>query len=242
MAPLEELKKEAGYKAVDEYVASGMVVGLGTGSTAKYAIERIGQLLQDGKLENIVGLWTSRHTAELAKKAGIPLGSIDEIGEVDVTIDGADEVAPNLDIEKGRMGGILRKKMIGMASKQYICIADETKLVDGIGGSKGALPIEVTQYGYKHVERCVQKLPQLNISRTEFKTMPEGELFVSDHGNYILNVFLESTISDPKAASAAILDIVGVLDHGLFLDLVDVAIVATGDGLKIMKRELALVA
>jgi ribose 5-phosphate isomerase A len=105
---------------------------------------------------------------EIAKKAGIPLADINDKSEIDVTIDGADEVAPNLDIVKGRMGGILRKKMIGMASKKYICIADETKLVDGIGGSKGALPVEVTQFGYKHVESVIRKLPSLKVAKSVF--------------------------------------------------------------------------
>lgn len=213
-----------------------MVVGLGTGSTAKFAVERIGQLLKEGKLENIVGLATSTATMEIAQKAGVPLGDINEHGEVDVTIDGADEVAPNLDIVKGRMGGILRKKMIGMASKKYICIADESKMVNGIGGSKGAVPVEVTKFGHKHVERCILNLPSLEVVKSEFKTDSDGKMFVSDHGNYILYLYFDKPIRNPKAASRDLMDVVGVLDHGLFLDLVDVAIIATSSGLKVEER------
>ena len=174
---------------------------------------------------------------EIARKAGVPLADINENGVVDVTIDGADEVAPNLDIVKGRMGGILRKKMIGMASKKYICIADESKLVDGIGGSKGAVPVEVTQFGYKHVESTINKLPSLQVVKSEFKTTADGKMFVSDHGNYILYLYFDKPINNPKAASREIMDVVGVLDHGLFLDLVDVAIVATKDGLKVQEKK-----
>mmetsp|Transcript_37617 Transcript_37617/g.97624 ORF Transcript_37617/g.97624 Transcript_37617/m.97624 type:complete len:242 (-) Transcript_37617:134-859(-) len=232
---IDELKKQAGVKAVDDYVRSGMVVGLGTGSTAKYATERIGELLKAGTLENVVGLATSQPTLELAEAVGVPLADINECGAVDVTIDGADEVAPNLDIVKGRMGGILRKKMIGMASKKYICIADESKMVQGIGGSKGAVPVEVTKFGHQHVERCIKALPCLNVARSEFK-MAGDVKFVSDHGNYILYLYFDEPIQDPRAASRAMMDVVGVLDHGMFLDLVDVAIVATKEGLKVQER------
>eukprot|EP00193_Tetraselmis_chui_P000630 CAMPEP_0177755674 /NCGR_PEP_ID=MMETSP0491_2-20121128/2693_1 /TAXON_ID=63592 /ORGANISM="Tetraselmis chuii, Strain PLY429" /LENGTH=237 /DNA_ID=CAMNT_0019271189 /DNA_START=184 /DNA_END=897 /DNA_ORIENTATION=- len=237
MVSIDELKKAAGVKAVDDYVRSGMVVGLGTGSTAKFAIERIGQLLKEGALEDVVGLATSKPTMELAHKVGVPLADINDKGEVDVTIDGADEVAPNLDIVKGRMGGILRKKMIGVASKLYVCIADESKLVDGLGGSKGAVPVEVTQFGHEHVERCIRGLPCLKVVRSEFKKDADGEMFVSPHGNFILYLYFDEPIADPRAASRAMMDVVGVLDHGLFLDLVDVAIIATKTGLTVQHRQ-----
>mmetsp|Transcript_8072 Transcript_8072/g.19300 ORF Transcript_8072/g.19300 Transcript_8072/m.19300 type:complete len:222 (-) Transcript_8072:71-736(-) len=215
-----------------------MVVGLGTGSTAKYATERIAERLKSGELKNIVGLATSTSTRQLAERLAIPLGDINTYPVVDVTIDGADEVAPNLDLVKGRMGGLLRKKMIGQASRRYVCIADETKLVKGIGGSKGPVPVEVTKYGHEHVKRAVQRLFGSSLSNCEFKRTEEGKLFVTDHGNYILYLYFDKPLRNPRAAARSIVDIVGVLDHGLFLDLADVAVIATNQGLKVFERKL----
>ena len=129
----DELKKQAAWKAV-EYVKSGMVVGLGTGSTAAFAVDRIGSLLSSGELKDIVGVPTSVRTYEQAKSLGIPLATLDEQPKLDVAIDGADEVDPNLDVVKGRGGALLREKMVEMASDKFVCIVDESKLVDGLGG------------------------------------------------------------------------------------------------------------
>lgn len=145
----DELKKQAAWKAV-EYVKSGMVVGLGTGSTAAFAVDRIGQLLKDGSLKDIVGVPTSIRTYEQAKSLGIPLATLDEQPKIDVAIDGADEVDPNLDVVKGRGGALLREKMVEMASKQFVCIVDDTKLVEGLGGSKLAMPVEIVQFCHKY--------------------------------------------------------------------------------------------
>jgi ribose 5-phosphate isomerase A len=145
----DELKKQAAWKAV-EYVQSGMVVGLGTGSTAAFAVDRIGQLLKDGTLKDIVGVPTSIRTYEQAKSLGIPLATLDEQPKIDVAIDGADEVDPNLDVVKGRGGALLREKMVEMASAKFVCIVDDTKLVKGLGGSKLAMPVEIVQFCHKY--------------------------------------------------------------------------------------------
>ncbi|KIY93239.1 ribose 5-phosphate isomerase A [Monoraphidium neglectum] len=134
----DELKKQAAWKAVD-YVKSGMVVGLGTGSTAAFAVDRIGQLLKDGTLKDIIG----------AKSLGIPLATLDEQPKLDVAIDGADEVDPNLDVVKGRGGALLREKMVEKASAKFVCIVDDSKLVKGLGGSKLAMPVEIVQFCHK---------------------------------------------------------------------------------------------
>lgn len=145
----DELKKQAAWKAVD-YVKSGMVVGLGTGSTAAFAVDRIGQLMKEGTLKDIVGVPTSIRTYEQAKSLGIPLATLDEQPKIDVAIDGADEVDPNLDVVKGRGGALLREKMVEMASAKFVCIVDDTKLVDGLGGSKLAMPVEIVQFCHKY--------------------------------------------------------------------------------------------
>ena len=123
-----------------------MVVGLGTGSTAAFAVERLGQLLKEGKLTNIVGVPTSVRTFEQAKALGIPLATLDTQPKLDVAIDGADEVDPNLDVVKGRGGALLREKMVEMASAKFVCIVDDSKLVKGLGGSKLAMPVEIVQF------------------------------------------------------------------------------------------------
>lgn len=160
MAPMaalsqDELKQQAAWKAVD-YVKSGMVVGLGTGSTAAFAVDRIGQLMKEGTLKDIVGVPTSIRTYEQAKSLGIPLATLDEQPKIDVAIDGADEVDPNLDVVKGRGGALLREKMVEMASAKFVCIVDDTKLVEGLGGSKLAMPVEIVQFCHKYtLNRCV---------------------------------------------------------------------------------------
>lgn len=145
----DELKKQAAWKAV-EYVKSNMVVGLGTGSTAAFAVDRIGQLMKEGKLTNIVGVPTSIRTFEQAQALGIPLATLDEQPHIDVAIDGADEVDPNLDVVKGRGGALLREKMVELASDKFVCIVDDTKLVSGLGGSKLAMPVEIVQFCHKY--------------------------------------------------------------------------------------------
>jgi len=127
-----------------------MVLGLGTGSTAAFAVARIGELLSTGQISNIVGIPTSKRTAEQASSLGIPLSGLDDHPRIDLAIDGADEVDPNLDLVKGRGGALLREKMVEAASEKFIVVIDETKLVDGLGGSGLAMPVEVVQFCWKY--------------------------------------------------------------------------------------------
>jgi ribose 5-phosphate isomerase len=141
---------QAAHKAV-EYIKSDMVVGLGTGSTAAFAVDRIGQLLKDGTLKNIIGVPTSIRTLEQAKALGIPLATLDEQPHINVAIDGADEVDSNLDVVKGRGGALLREKMVELAADTFVCIVDDSKMVAGLGGSKLAMPVEIVQVGSSSV-------------------------------------------------------------------------------------------
>ncbi|GIM06585.1 hypothetical protein Vretimale_10867 [Volvox reticuliferus] len=231
----DELKKLAAWKAV-EYVKSGMVVGLGTGSTAAFAVDRIGELLKDGKLTNIVGVPTSIRTYEQALSLGIPLATLDEQPKLDVAIDGADEVDPNLDVVKGRGGALLREKMVEMASAKFVCIVDDSKLVDGLGGSKLAMPVEIVQFCHKYTLQRLQNLPE--VKGCEAKLRMNGDKpYVTDNSNYnIVDLYFQTPIVDSHAASKAILALDGVVDHGLFLDMVDVCIIAGANGVEVKER------
>lgn len=145
----DDLKKLAADKAV-EYVRSGMVLGLGTGSTAAFVVAKLGELLKSGELTGIVGVPTSKRTEEQARGLGITLSVLDDHPKLDLAIDGADEVDPDLNLVKGRGGALLREKMVEAASDKFVVVVDETKLVDGLGGSGLAMPVEVVQFCWKY--------------------------------------------------------------------------------------------
>jgi len=234
MSQQDQLKQQAAWKAVD-YIKSGMVVGLGTGSTAAFAVDRIGQLLKDGKLKDIIAVPTSVRTYEQAKELGIPLATLDEQPHINVAIDGADEVDPSLDVVKGRGGALLREKMVEMASDLFVCIVDDSKMVTGLGGSKLAMPIEITQFCHLYTLSRLAKLPQ--VAGCEAKLRMTGDKpYVTDNHNFIVDLYFNTPIQDSHAASAAILALEGVVEHGLFLDMVDVCIIAGATGVTVQER------
>eukprot|EP01023_Acetabularia_acetabulum_P020123 TRINITY_DN20370_c0_g1_i3.p2 TRINITY_DN20370_c0_g1~~TRINITY_DN20370_c0_g1_i3.p2 ORF type:complete len:278 (-),score=68.00 TRINITY_DN20370_c0_g1_i3:112-945(-) len=231
----DELKKQAAWKAVD-YVKSGMVLGLGTGSTAAFAVDRVGQLLKEGKLSEIIAVPTSVRTYEQAKSLGIPLATLDDQPKLDVAIDGADEVDPELNVVKGRGGALLREKMVEMASDKFVCIVDESKLVSGLGGSKLAMPVEIVQFCWKYNLERLKNLEE--VKGCEAKLRMQGENpYVTDNNNYIVDLYFENPIKDSYAADKAIIGLEGVVDHGLFLDMVDVCIVAGSTGVEVRERK-----
>ncbi|KAM7271464.1 hypothetical protein ACFE04_030678 [Oxalis oulophora] len=213
----DDLKRIAAYKAV-EYVESGMVIGLGTGSTAKHAVDRIGELLNLGKLTNIVGIPTSKKTHEQALALDIPLWSIDEHDVVDLAIDGADEVDPMLNLVKGGGGSLLREKMIEGACKKFIVIVDESKLVDYIGDCGLATPVEVVPFCWRVGGE-------------------ESEPYVTDNGNYIVDLYFKKDIGDLKAASDSMMRLTGVVEHGMFIDMAMTVIVAGELGISIKNKQ-----
>jgi len=233
---VEELKKVVGYKSVDDYVKSGMKVGLGTGSTAAFAVERLGMKLKDGSLKDIIAVPTSIRTFEQAKELGIPLATLDEVPRLDVAIDGADEVDPNLDVVKGRGGALLREKMVEMASDMFVCIVDDTKMVSGLGGSKLAMPVEIVQFCWKYTLERLRALPE--VAGCDAKLRMDGDKpYVTDNGNYIVDLyFLKDAIKDANAAAAAINALEGVVEHGLFMNMVDVCIIAGKNGVEVIQR------
>lgn len=230
----DELKKIAAYKAV-EFVESGMVLGLGTGSTAKHAVDRIGELLRQGKLTNIVGIPTSMKTHEQAVSLGIPLSDLDSYPVIDLAIDGADEVDPFMNLVKGRGGSLLREKMVEGACKKFVVIVDESKLVPHLGGSGLAMPVEVVPFCWKFTAKRLQDLFEDCGCVAKLRTTGE-QPFVTDNGNYVIDLYLKKDIGDLKVASDNILRLAGVVEHGMFLDMATTVIVASELGVTIRNK------
>ncbi|RWR94850.1 putative ribose-5-phosphate isomerase 2 [Cinnamomum micranthum f. kanehirae] len=234
----DDLKKIAAYKAV-EFVESGMVLGLGTGSTATHAVSRIGELLQQGKLENIVGIPTSKKTHEQALALGIPLSDLDHHPIIDLAIDGADEVDPDLNLVKGRGGSLLREKMVESACRRLVVVVDESKLVDGLGGSGLAMPVEVVPFCWANTARRLESLFGGGKGRCVAKLRRAeggGEPFVTDNANYIVDLYFAGPIGDVEAASDAMLRIAGVVEHGMFLDMATTVIAAGACGVTVKNK------
>ncbi|GAV90196.1 Rib_5-P_isom_A domain-containing protein, partial [Cephalotus follicularis] len=224
----DDLKKIAAYKAV-EFVESGMVLGLGTGSTARHAVDRIADLIHQGKLKDIIGIPTSKITHEQALSLGIPLSDLDTHPMVDLAIDGADEVDPRLNLVKGRGGSLLREKMIEGACKRFVVIVDDSKLVDYVGGSGLAMPVEVVPFCWNFTLRRLKGLFKDSGCAAKLRRVggdDAGEPFVTDNGNYIVDLYFQRDIGDLKVASDAMLRITGVVEHGMFIDMATTVIVA----------------
>lgn len=215
---LELLKKQAAMYAL-EHVQSGMIVGLGSGSTATYFIKALGEKLKKGELSDIVGVPSSKRSEELAKELGIPLSELSSKG-VDVAIDGMDEVDTKLNAIKGLGGAQTREKIVASSARAFILIGDETKMVKQLG-EKAPIPVEVIPFGYR---ATWSKLEQL-VSKVE-QRMNGNTPFLTDNGNYILHCHVTPPI-DAKKLAASISMIPGVVEHGLFLGMAEVAYVAT---------------
>lgn len=235
----DELKKMAGYKAVDDYVTSGMKVGLGTGSTAAYAVERVGQKLASGELKDIICVPTSERTREQALGLNIPLCTLNEESALDVSIDGADDVDTDLCLVKGGGGALLREKMVEIVSTKFICIVDESKLSKGLGPAF-PLPVEITPFCHEHTRRIIEGLPSLAGVKAVLRygdvanNKNDGDhIAVTDNGNYIVDLFFESPIEDAKKAAVDLKATVGVVEHGIFQDMAHCVIVAGGDGVRV---------
>ncbi|KAF3324363.1 putative ribose-5-phosphate isomerase 3 [Carex littledalei] len=231
----DDLKKLAAIKAV-EYVSSGMVLGLGTGSTAAFVVAEIGSLLSSGKLTGIVGVPTSKRTFEQAQSLGIPLSTLDEHPRLDLAIDGADEVDPNLDLVKGRGGALLREKIVEAASDKFVVVVDDTKLVTGLGGSGLAMPVEVVQFCWKYNLTRLQELFKDEGVDAKLRLDADGKPYVTDNSNYIVDLYFKTPIKDAGAAGKEISALEGVVDHGLFLDMTSAVIIAGKDGVSVKSK------
>ncbi|MBO4357453.1 MAG: ribose-5-phosphate isomerase RpiA [Candidatus Methanomethylophilaceae archaeon] len=215
------MKKLVAEEAVKRYVKDGMNVGLGTGSTAKFMIEKIGELVQQGY--NLTCTATSVQSEELAKSLGIKVVNLDEIGHLDITIDGADEVDPDMQLIKGLGGALLREKIVAAATVKEIIITDESKLVDKLG-TKAPLPVEVLQFGHEHTKFALEKQG----CKAELR-MKDGKPFITDSGNYIYDCRFES-IEKPFFLETRIDVIPGVVENGLFLNTAVDVLISRPDG------------
>ena len=217
--------KEMVGKQAATYIESGMTVGLGTGSTAYYFVEEIGRRVKEEGLD-IIGVTTSKRTKEQAEKLGIPLKSVDEVDFIDVTVDGADEIAPDFSGIKGGGGALLFEKIVAEQSKRIIWIVDESKMVDYLG--RFPLPVEVIPYGS---EQLFQKFEAKGY-RPKFRVLENGERYLTDSQNYIidLDVF---PIKDPVAFGAELKTLTGVVEQGLFTNMTETVLIGTPDGVKV---------
>jgi ribose 5-phosphate isomerase A len=219
MKDIDYLKKQAALKAVG-YVESGMILGLGTGSTAWFALEEIGRRIREGRLQRIIGIPSSIKTTMDAQKFGIPLGSLDEYPEIDLTIDGADEVDPDLNVIKGGGGALLREKILAQNSHRFIIIVDESKL-SPVLGVKSVVPVEVIPFGSYPVLKYLKILS----ANAKLRFDEKNEPFQTDQGNFIIDCKFEK-LSQPDELAAKLKEKAGIVEHGLFLGLATDVIVA----------------
>jgi ribose 5-phosphate isomerase A len=219
----KDQEKEAAGRAAAKLVRDGDVVGLGTGSTAYFAVVALGERVKSGL--KIIGIPTSVQTADLARAVGIPLTTLDEHPEIDITIDGADEVDPKLNLIKGGGGALLREKVIASASKKMVVVADSSKIVPVLG--KFPLPVEIIAFARAVVEKKIAALggsPKLRLK-------PDGSPYLTDNGNQILDCSF-GKIKDPAALARELSGIPGVVEHGLFVGLASVALVGKSDSVE----------
>jgi ribose 5-phosphate isomerase A len=220
-----EKKIAAGEKAV-EYVKDGMVLGLGSGSTFYWTLKKLGELVGQGL--NIKGIPSSKRTEGWAKEFGVPLTDFSEVQKLDLAIDGADEIDPQFNLTKGGGGSLVREKIVDAIAEKVIIIADESKLVSQLG--KFALPVEVLQFGWEVTANRIAELGAKPVLRER-----EGSVFVSNNGNYILDCQFQS-IANPIELHTKLKQLVGVVETGLFINMVDTVIVAGEDGIKVLEK------
>jgi ribose 5-phosphate isomerase A len=223
-----EMKRAAALRAVEQ-VHSGMVLGLGTGSTTAFAIEAIGEMWREGKLTEIIGVATSERTAEQARSYGLPLATLAERPRIDLAIDGADEVDPNLDLIKGGGGALLREKQVAQAATTFIVIVDERKLVDRLG-TRMALPVEVSPLFSQESQTALAELGCTPLLRGQ------EHPYQTDNGNYIIDCDFAGGIGTPKALAQRLAALPEVLAHGLFLDMASQVVVAGASGIRVIER------
>lgn len=226
---LEIYKKQAAEQAL-EYIQSGMIVGLGTGSTAKHMLIGLAERLKDGRLRDIVGVPTSRGAEKLAQELGIPLATLEQQPSIDIALDGADEIDPNLDLIKGLGGALLFEKIVETSSSKLVIMADETKIVKQLG-TRSPLPVEVVPFGLPLSRRRLEELGCKPVLRLGADQQP----YRTDENNYIFDCHFQG-IADAAALNIAVNMIPGVVEHGLFLNMASIALVAGANGVTTLER------
>ncbi|MGB6421752.1 MAG: ribose-5-phosphate isomerase RpiA [Anaerolineales bacterium] len=224
--------KQGAAKIALGYVRSGMMIGLGTGSTTRFFIDMLGEEIQKGSLSGIQAVPTSDATAEQARLLGIPLTTLSENSQLDLAVDGADEVDPKLNLIKGLGGALLREKVVEIHARRFIVVVDESKIVPRLG-VRGPLPVEIIPFeAHAHVA-------WLNTLECQAKLLLEedGSPVGTDNGNYLAYCWFSDGIPDPYMLARTLADRPGIVEHGLFLGMADTVVVAEVDGIKILERE-----
>jgi ribose 5-phosphate isomerase A len=211
-----------------KFIQDGQVVGLGSGSTATCMIHFLGERVRSGL--KIVGIPSSVHSRDLAASLGIPLTTFDQCQEIDVTIDGADEFDPALNLIKGGGGALLREKVVASASRRFIVVTDSSKQVPALGSFP--LPVEVIRFARPLVEKRIAALGAV----VTLRATAEGKPFVTDEGNHILDCHF-ARIDDPPALARKLSDMPGIVEHGLFVGMADVVLVGKGDAVLELRRK-----
>jgi ribose 5-phosphate isomerase A len=229
---MDELKRQAAARAL-EFVRDGMKLGLGTGSTAKHFVELLGERVRGGL--KVIGVPTSEVTRADALRCGIALTTLDNIDRLDLTVDGADEIDPSLNVIKGGGGALLREKIVAAASDRMIVIADDSKWVEVLG--RFPLPVEVIPFGLAATQRAIQAaFAESGVSgQMVVRKGKDGHVFVTDGGHWIVDAHL-GRITDTAGLAGLLNAIPGVVDHGLFVGLVSVAVLAGSQGIRVVER------
>jgi ribose 5-phosphate isomerase A len=229
---MDGLKRQAAARALEQ-VRDGMQLGLGTGSTAKHFVELLGERVRAGL--KIIGVPTSEATRADAVRCGIPLTTLDAIDRLDLTVDGADEIDPALNLIKGGGGALLREKIVAAASDRMIVIADESKWVDVLG--RFPLPVEVVPFGLAATQRAIGKaFAQSGVSgQMAVRKGKDGHVFVTDGGHWIVDAHL-GRITDAPRLAGLLTSIPGVVEHGLFIGLASTAVLAGSQGVRVVER------
>jgi ribose 5-phosphate isomerase A len=225
MSAIQKLKQQAAEYAVTNFVQSGMLVGLGFGSTAIFALRKLSQLISEGTLSEITAIPCALSTEQEAQRLSIPLVYFSKDTRIDVTIDGADEVDPALNVIKGGGGALLREKIVAQASHREVIVVDHTKLSETLG-TKWAVPIEVAAFGWQTQIDFLESLGGKPILR---KT-ESGQVFITDQSNYILDTHF-GPIENPAELASTLKQRTGIIEHGLFIHLATDLVVAAPDGI-----------
>jgi ribose 5-phosphate isomerase A len=229
---MDELKRQAAARAL-EHVCEGMRLGLGTGSTAKHFVELLGERVRTGL--NVIGVPTSEATRADAQRCGVPLTTLDDIDRLDLTVDGADEIDPNLNVIKGGGGALLREKIVAAASDRMIVIADDSKWVTALG--RFPLPVEVVPFGLAATQRAMERaFAESGVSgQMVVRKGKDGHAFVTDGGHWIVDAHLGQIAGAPRLAGL-LNAIPGVVEHGLFIGLASTVVLAGSQGIRVVER------
>ena len=226
---INQLRNKAAIEAVKN-VESGMVLGLGTGLTANFAMREISRLLKNGSLKDIAGIPSSNQTEELALELGIPLITLEQKSEIDLNIDGADEVDPELNLIKGGGGALLREKIIAQSSKRNIIVVDEQKMSEKLG-TKWAVPVQIMEFAYKPVAKFIEGLGATVILRKN----QNGQPFKTDQGNIIIDCNF-GQIKNLDELNQVLNSKAGIIEHGLFIGIADEVIVGKSETVEILTK------